>query len=207
MELVYSGRTKNVYLNDGENEDEYVLKYKDDIKGKKAMKINSYYFNKLKENNIPTHYIRVNNVDNSMIVKKAQIFGKGIEVLCRYKAIGCFVRRYGDYIKEGTPLDGFVEFAVKKKKKFQDSKMSLDVLKVLNLMTEEEFNTCKKYIRKVSQIVRDDMEDRGLEIDELRLEFGKVNNKINVIDEICCENMRVFKNGTLLSYDNLIEIL
>ena len=37
------------------------------------MKINSYYFNKLKENNIPTHFIRVNNDDNSMIVKKAQI--------------------------------------------------------------------------------------------------------------------------------------
>lgn len=207
MELVYLGRTKNVYSKNEEHEEQYVLKYKDETKAKKAMEINRYYFNKLKGNNIPTHFISIDEQDNSMIVKKSQVFGNGIEVLCRYRAIGCFVRRYGDYIKEGTSLDRFVEFAVKTKKKFLDSKISLDILKLFHVMTEEDYNTCQNYTREIAKIIREDMEEKGLELDEIRLEFGKVNNKIVVIDEICCENMRVYKNNILLGYDELIKIL
>ena len=48
-----------------------------------------------------------------MTVKPAKPFGKGLEVICRYRAVGSFLRRYGLYAKEGQPLDAFVEVTIK----------------------------------------------------------------------------------------------
>ena len=39
-----------------------------------------------------------------MTVKPATMFGNGLEVICRYLAVGSFIRRYGMYAKEGQPL-------------------------------------------------------------------------------------------------------
>ena len=41
-----------------------------------------------------------------MEVLPAKVFGKGLEVICRLKATGSFIRRYGDYIADGTVLEG-----------------------------------------------------------------------------------------------------
>ena len=40
-----------------------------------------------------------------MTVKPATVFGNGLEVICRFKAVGSFLRRYGAYVKEGQDLD------------------------------------------------------------------------------------------------------
>ncbi len=52
-----------------------------------------------------------------MIVKPAKVFGHGLEVICRYRAVGSFIRRYGLYAKEGQPLDAFVEITLKDDKR------------------------------------------------------------------------------------------
>ena len=48
-----------------------------------------------------------------MIVLPATMFGNGVEVICRYRAVGSFLRRYGMYAKEGQPLDAYVEVTLK----------------------------------------------------------------------------------------------
>ena len=49
-----------------------------------------------------------------MEVLPAKVFGKGLEVICRLKATGGFIRRYGDYIADGTELPGgYVETTFK----------------------------------------------------------------------------------------------
>ena len=48
-----------------------------------------------------------------MTVLPAKMFGKGVEVICRYKAVGSFMRRYGMYAKEGQDLDAYVEVTLK----------------------------------------------------------------------------------------------
>jgi phosphoribosylaminoimidazole-succinocarboxamide synthase len=40
-------------------------------------------------------------------------FRKGIEVICRRRAVGSFLRRYGDFIEEGAPLPSYVEMTLK----------------------------------------------------------------------------------------------
>ena len=44
-----------------------------------------------------------------MEVLPAKVFGHGLEVICRMKATGSFIRRYGDYIEDGADLDAYVE--------------------------------------------------------------------------------------------------
>ena len=130
MRLVYTGKTKDVYaLEDGN----YLLKFKDTLTGedgvfdpgantvgltlegagKAGLKLTKYFFEILKEKGIPTHYLDANLEEATMTVKPAEFFGQGLEVICRFRAVGSFFRRYGMYVEEGQPLDSFVEFTLK----------------------------------------------------------------------------------------------
>lgn len=81
--LLYEGKAKQVYSTDNENE--YVVYYKDDAtafngekkaeissKGILNNKISTIIFEMLKENNINTHFIKSLS-DREMLVKKVEI--------------------------------------------------------------------------------------------------------------------------------------
>ena len=72
-----------------------------------------------------------------MTVKPAEFFGQGLEVICRFRAVGSFFRRYGMYVEEGQPLDSFVEFTLKDDQRqiphFQGC------LVMLGILTAEEY--------------------------------------------------------------------
>ena len=119
--LVYTGKTKNVYALDNGN---YMLKFKDDCTGKDGvfdpgensvgltidgvgdvnLRMSIYFFEKVNEAGIKTHYVSADLKNTTMEVLPAKPFGKGLEVICRYKAVGSFLRRYSDYIEEGADL-------------------------------------------------------------------------------------------------------
>ena len=52
-----------------------------------------------------------------MEVLPAKVFGHGLEVICRHKAVGSFFRRYGEYIEEGADLPAYVETTFKNDEK------------------------------------------------------------------------------------------
>ena len=141
MDLIYKGKTKDVYQ---DKDGEIVLFFKDDMtgkdgkfdpgenqvgltvegSGKAGLKMTSYFFEKINAAGIPTHYIDANIEDRQMRVKKVSVFGHGLEVICRYRAVGSFIRRYGDYIEEGAPLNAYVEMTLKDDER-QDPLLSL----------------------------------------------------------------------------------
>jgi phosphoribosylaminoimidazole-succinocarboxamide synthase len=63
-----------------------------------------YFFEKINAAGIRTHYVSADLDDTTMEVLPAKVFGKGLEVICRYKAVGSFFRRYGEYIAEAADL-------------------------------------------------------------------------------------------------------
>jgi phosphoribosylaminoimidazole-succinocarboxamide synthase len=109
MKLIYTGKTKDVYALDDGN---YLLKFKDDATGengvfdpgantvgltiegagKAGLSLTRYFFEKLNKLGIPTHYIDADVENATMTVKKASVFGNGLEVICRYRAVGSFLR-------------------------------------------------------------------------------------------------------------------
>ncbi|MBE6065957.1 phosphoribosylaminoimidazolesuccinocarboxamide synthase [Clostridium cochlearium] len=213
MKVVYKGKTKDVFLLEDGN---YLLKFKDDVtgengvfdpgansvgltmegSGKAALKLTKMFFERLKEENIPTHYIDANIEEGTMKVKPAKVFGKGLEVICRYRAVGSFMRRYGMYVKEGQVLDAFVEVTLKDDQR-QDPPITKDALDMLGILSSKEYDILKDLTKKISGIVKDELAKKGIELYDIKLEFGRVgeDNHIALIDEISGGNMRAYKDG------------
>lgn len=213
MKLVYTGKTKNVFMLEDGN---YLLKFKDDVTGENGvfdpgantvglsiegagragLRLTKLFFERLKEEEIPTHYIDANIEEGTMKVKPATLFGKGLEVICRYRAVGSFMRRYGMYAKEGQTLDAFVEVTLKDDVR-QDPPITKDALDMLGILSLEEYEILKNLTKKICGIVKDELMKKGIELYDIKLEFGRVGEgkHIALIDEISGGNMRAYKNG------------
>jgi phosphoribosylaminoimidazole-succinocarboxamide synthase len=210
--LVYTGKTKNVYALDNGN---YLLKFKDDCTGKDGvfdpgensvgltidgvgdvnLRMSIYFFEKVNAAGIKTHFVSANLDDTTMEVLPAKVFGHGLEVICRHKAVGSFIRRYGDYIEAGADLPAYVEMTFKDDAK-GDPLVTKDGLIVLNVMTGEQYDKIKEMTQQITQIVADDMKEKGLVLYDIKFEFGyDQDGNVMLIDEIASGNMRVYKDG------------
>ncbi|MEE1193171.1 MAG: phosphoribosylaminoimidazolesuccinocarboxamide synthase [Phascolarctobacterium sp.] len=210
--LVYVGKTKNVYALDNGN---YLLEFKDDCTGKDGvfdpgensvgltiegvgdvnLRMSMYFFEKINAAGIKTHYVSADLAKTTMEVLPAKVFGKGLEVICRHKAVGSFFRRYGQYIEEGADLPAYVETTFKNDE-LGDPLVTKDALVILGVMTEEQYEAIKEMTQKITQIVADDLKEKGLVLYDIKFEYGyDAEGKVMLIDEIASGNMRVYKDG------------
>ena len=224
MKKIYEGKTKDVFELENGN---VLLKFKDDCTGKDGvfdpgensvgltiegigranLETSVYYFEMLKEAGIKTHYVRANVADATMEVLPATVFGKGLEVICRLKATGSFVRRYGAYIADGTPLEGgYVETTFKDDAK-GDPLVTSEGLAALGIMSQEMFNDMKAQTLKITNIVAADLAKKGLDLYDIKFEFGYDNDEVILIDEIASGNMRVYKDGSIVDPMELTKLI
>ncbi|MBR2739169.1 MAG: phosphoribosylaminoimidazolesuccinocarboxamide synthase [Oscillospiraceae bacterium] len=221
--LVYTGKTKNVYALENGN---YLLKFKDDATGKDGvfdpgmnevgltiegvgdvnLRMSIYFFEKINAAGIRTHYISADLNDTTMEVLPAKVFGHGLEVICRYKAVGSFFRRYGEYIEEGADLPAYVEMTFKNDEK-GDPLVTKDGLIVLGVMTDKQYEDIKAMTQQITAIVADEMKARGMDLYDIKFEYGyDADGKVMLIDEIASGNMRVYKNGEYIDPMTLSEL-
>ena len=221
--LVYTGKTKNVYALDNGN---YLLKFKDDCTGKDGvfdpgensvgltidgvgdvnLRMSIYFFEKINAAGIRTHFVSADLNDTTMEVLPAKVFGKGLEVICRNRAVGSFIRRYGDYIESGADLPAYVEMTFKNDEK-GDPLVTKDGLIVLGVMTGEQYDEIKRMTQQITQIVADEMKARGMVLYDIKFEYGyDADGKVMLIDEIASGNMRVYKNGEYIDPMTLSEL-
>lgn len=212
MKKVYSGKTKDVFALENGN---YLLKFKDDCTGKDGvfdpgensvgltidgvgdvnLRMSIYFFEKINAAGIKTHYVGANLKDTTMEVLPAKVFCKGLEVICRHKAVGSFFRRYGEYIEEGSDLPAYVETTFKNDAK-GDPLVTKDGLVVLGVMSEKQYDDIKEMTQRITKIVADDLKEKGLILYDIKFEFGYApDGSVMLIDEIASGNMRVYKDG------------
>jgi len=217
------GKTKTVFENEA---GQVLLLFKDDVtgedgvldpggnkvvgqiegKGNASLKMSCYFFELLQKAGIPTHYLEGNLKENTMLVKKAETFGAGLEFICRLRATGSFVRRYGKYVEEGQPLDYLVEITLKDDQR-GDPLINEESIVQLKLMTSAELKRAKDLTKKVTQLIENVYVRLGLELIDIKLEFGRINGQIALIDEISGDNMRVRKEGKTLRQKELCEFV
>lgn len=224
MELIYHGKTKDIYQND---ENSIVLKFKDDLTGSDGefdpganqiglsidgmgqlnLKLTSYFFDLLNKAGIPTHFIESNVPENAMTVKKAEVFGQGIEVITRFKATGSFIRRYGAYIEDGSTLKDYFEITLKDDDR-EDPLITKAGILALNIMSENQYQTLVELNHNIAYIIKEELEKYDLDLYDIKLEFGyiKDSNDIILIDEISGGNMRVYKENHILGPVELAQI-
>ena len=164
--------------------------------GKAALYLTDHFFQLLEKRGIATHFLKADLSELTMKVRPAIPFGEGLEVICRYRAVGSFFRRYGKYVDEGAPLDGFIEFTLKDDGR-KDPPIGEDALVMLGITSRSEWQLVKEYTREISDIVRSELARVGAELYDIKLEFGRIgpHNRIALIDEISGGNMRVYKDG------------
>ena len=210
--LLYTGKTKNVYALENGN---CLLKFKDDCTGKDGvfdpgensvgltidgvgdvnLRMSIYFFEKINAAGIRTHYVSADLNDTTMEVLAAKVFGKGLEVICRYKAVGSFFRRYSDYIEEGADLPEYVEMTFKNDEK-GDPLVTKEGLVALGVMTPAQYDDMVVMTQKITRIVADDLKEKGMDLYDIKFEFGyDAAGNVMLIDEIASGNMRVYKDG------------
>lgn len=216
MILKQAGKTKDVYQCDDMN---LLLKFKDDVTGEDGvfnpganhvgltmdgignenLRMSKYFFELINRSGISTHFISADLNDNTMIVKEAQVFGQGVEVICRYVAKGSFIKRYGAYIEDGQPLDAYVEMTLKDDLR-EDPLITSQGLEILNIMDSETYNLITKMTRSICKLIQEELHNHNLDLLDIKLEFGlnTRSNTIMLIDEVSTGNMRVAKNGIVL---------
>ncbi|NLY73542.1 MAG: phosphoribosylaminoimidazolesuccinocarboxamide synthase [Tissierellia bacterium] len=213
MKLIVKGKTKDLYeLDNGL----YELHFKDDMTGKDGvfdpganevglvmegaglagLRMTKYFYEKFNEMGINTHYVESDLSKNTMVVHPAEMFGKGVEVILRYRAVGSFIRRYGLYAEEGMALDSYVEFTLKDDKR-GDPLITREGLDMLGIMTKEEYDELYELTIKLGALIKEDMEKKGLELYDMKFEYGRIgeDKRVALIDEISGGNMRVYKDG------------
>ena len=225
MEKVYTGKTKDVFKLDNGN---VLLKFKDDCTGKEGkfdpgensvgltiegigrenLKTSIHFFELLKAAGVKTHYVSA-DVDNAtMEVLPATVFGHGLEVICRLVATGSFIRRYGEYIEDGTPIEGgYVETTFKDDAK-GDPLVTKDALALLGVMTPEMYESMKEQTLAITKVVADDLKSKGLDLYDIKFEFGyNEDGEVILIDEIASGNMRVYKDGSIVDPMDLTKMI
>lgn len=224
MKLIYKGKTKDVFELENGN---VLLKFKDDVTGKDGVfdpgenqigltiegignvnqRVSSYFFDELAKKGIKTHFVRSDIDNGEMEVLKCSPFGKGIEVIFRNYAVGSFIRRYGLYAEDMLPLDNYVEITLKDDER-KDPLITEDALVQLKILTNEEYQSLKEQTIKISNIITDLLKDKGLDMIDIKLEYGRTaEGEVVLIDEISSGNMRVYKDGKKMDPEDLSQFI
>lgn len=214
MKHIYEGKTKSVFELENGN---YYLVFKDDVTGedgkfdpgantvglsidgvgKADLQLTEYFFKRLHEKGVKTHFIKADLSKPAMEVLPVKPFGKGVEAICRLKSTGSFMRRYGLYAKEGQDLDGFFELTLKDDDR-GDPVINEDACELLGIMEKETYQIIKEKTRAIAFYMRDILKEFDIELYDIKFEFGLNTGEILLMDEMSGGNMRAYKDGRQL---------
>ena len=201
--LLYEGKAKQVYSTDNENE--YIVYYKDDAtafngekkasiqsKGILNNKICTIMFETLEKAGIKTHFIKALSV-REQLVKKVTILP--LEVIVRNITAGSFCKRYG--VEEGIVLDKPIFEMSYKNDEYGDPLVNDDHAIALKLATQEEIDYIREQTLKINEIMKEFFLKLNLKLVDFKLEFGKdTDGNIILADEISPDTCRLWDVNT-----------
>lgn len=234
MKLKYQGKTKDVYeRNDGRLE----FRFKDAAtgivtdegkivfdpgqdrvagkipgKGQISCAFSTYFFKLLTKKGIPNHYIETSQ-STVMLVEPAELLRipglYNLEFVYRNNAHGSFLRRY-PFVPFCKALHGMVEITTKGE---TDHLITDEALVELGIMSQKELEQAKKLTREIFSILTDELAKRNLHLIDGKIELGRINGQIKLIDDISpdvlrvCKEARFDENGNCLTTCNGRNVL
>ena len=201
--LLYEGKAQQVYSTNNENE--YIVYYKDDAtafngekkasiqsKGILNNKICTIMFETLEKAGIKTHFIKALS-DREQLVKKVTILP--LEVIVRNITAGSFCKRYG--VEEGIVLDKPIFEMSYKNDEYGDPLVNDDHAIALKLATQEEIDYIREQTLKINEIMKEFFLKLNLKLVDFKLEFGKdTDGNIILADEISPDTCRLWDVNT-----------
>ena len=211
-QLIYEGKAKKILAHN--DPDKVIIEFKDDAtafnalkkakfegKGKLNCLISSKVFELLIKNNIPTHYLGLEN-ENSMIAQKIKVIP--LEIVLRNTAYGSLCKQ--TTITPGTVLIKPLIDIYLKNDALNDPLLTKDRIKLLNIIDSKNLDSIIDLTLKINKILKNFFNNIQLDLIDFKLEFGfNAKNEIILGDEISPDNCRLWdlkqKNDTIVSLD------
>lgn len=203
--IIYEGKAKTIT----ETEDPFtvVQHFKDDVtafnkekyeiiegKGIINNRISAFIMEKLGEEEISTHFIKILN-EREQLVKKLKIIP--LEVVVRNVAAGSFCKRFN--IKEGERLTSpIIEFFYKNDD-LADPMVNENHVLYFGWLSSREMEEVKSTTLKINKILIDLFLKAEIVLVDFKLEFGRLINdstEIVLADEISPDNCRLWDKNT-----------
>tara|TARA_A100001035_G_scaffold145761_1_gene114597 strand:- start:329 stop:1057 length:729 start_codon:yes stop_codon:yes gene_type:complete len=211
-ELIYEGKAKKVFTHN--DADKVIIEFKDDAtafnaqkkakfegKGKLNCLISARIFEVLIKNNIPTHFIKLEN-ENTMVTKKIKIIP--LEIVLRNTAYGSLCKQ--TTIEQGTCLEKPLIDIYLKNDELNDPLITKDRIELMNILSSRDLDFILDLTLKINIILTRFFKNIKLKLVDFKLEFGfDTKNNILLGDEISPDNCRLWdlnqKNDTIVSLD------
>ena len=211
-ELIYEGKAKKVFGHDDANK--VKIEFKDEAtafnalkkekfegKGKLNCLISARIFEILIKNNIPTHFIELEN-ENTMIAKKIKVIP--LEIVLRNTAYGSLCKQ--TTISSGTILAKPLIDIYLKNDELNDPLITKDRIELMNILSSDDLELIINLTLKINVILKSFFKNIQLQLVDFKLEFGyDSRNNILLGDEISPDNCRLWdlnqKNDRIVSLD------
>lgn len=213
MKTLYSGKTKNVLLDEETNV--VSLFFKDSAtgengvfdpgsnsvggsvegKGKVGLTISKYFFELMEKNGIPTHYISADIEQNLMQVRNLTV--PKLEFVLRYYTAGSMCRRFS--LEEGIPFDPVYTEVTLKDDEQGDPLISERICIMKGLLKEGQYDEALGILKRVGEVLKAELAPLGLTLLDFKIEVGyDETGKMYVADEITPDIWRVRdENGNI----------
>lgn len=207
LALIAEGKTKRLWQT---SDDKHVIvEYSDDAmmyhakkklyfpgKGQLCNEINAVLMRLLEDNNIPTDFVEKLD-DNSLLAKKAEMIP--IEVVVRNYVAGSMSTRLGlpKHQKLKFPV---LEFHYKNDE-LRDPVINEYHAYAMELCTPEELSVMCYQASRINKVLVSVMDKIGVVVGDFKLEFGRVNGRLLVADEITPNVSRFWNAETLAHFE------
>jgi len=208
-ELKYEGKGKKLYLTDTPGE--LIQVFKDDAtafdgikhdviagKGQLNCAISSFFFEKLQDAGIRSHYIRREGDAEMRIRELAMI---PVEIVVRNVAAGSICKRLG--LEEGMALPRPLTELFYKSDELHDPMINTEHCEIFGWATRDEIGRMREIALAVNAVLGEMLASVGIRLVDYKLEFGKADGDILLGDEITPDGCRLWdiRTGQKLDKD------
>jgi len=208
-ELKYEGKGKQLYLTDTPGE--LIQVFKDDAtafdgikhdviagKGQLNCAISSFFFEKLQDAGIHSHYIRREG-DVEMRIRELEMIP--VEIVVRNVAAGSICKRLG--LEEGMTLPRPLTELFYKSDELHDPMINTEHCEIFGWATRDEIGQMRRIALSVNEVLSKMLASVGIRLVDYKLEFGKADGEILLGDEITPDGCRLWdiKSGRKLDKD------
>lgn len=201
--MLYEGKAKQIYATDNPNE--VIVYFKDDATAFNAQKRGSFehkgtmnnaitvlIFEYLRDNGIPTHFIKSLN-DREQLVKKVKIVP--LEFVTRNYVAGSMAKRLG--LEEGAKIENTVYDICYKNDDLGDPLINDDHAVLLGAATYDELLDMYELTADINDLLVELFDEAGLILADSKIELGITNDgELVLADEISPDTCRLWDKET-----------
>ena len=208
LKKIYEGKAKILY-EDGVDGNNLITYFKDDAtafngqkkgtvnkKGEYNNAISAALFKLLRKNGVESHFIEKIS-DREMLVHHLKMFP--VELVVRNYTAGSLAKKMG--VEEGVRLLSPVVELYFKSDELGDPMINETYIDAFDLGNAKDIEEAKSIALRVNGVLKDFFDKNGLLLVDYKLEFGILNGRVVLADEISPDTMRLWDKVTLEKVD------